>query len=122
VWWRRACSRCAAALGTLKFEGRSAATAVNIIRRGPRRADATESPKNSGIEGAVVVNKVRRGQGSVRLQRRRPAPTKIWSKAGVIDPTKVVRVALPKTRQSVASLMLTNGGRSSPELPKTTQA
>jgi chaperonin GroEL len=77
---------------------------VNVIRR------AIEEPlrqiaANAGVEGAVVVNNVRRGKGAYGYN----ALTERYEdlvEAGVIDPTKVVRAAL-QNAASVASLMLT---------------
>jgi chaperonin GroEL len=77
---------------------------VNIVKR------AIEEPlrqmaRNAGVEGAVVVNKVREGKGGFGYN----VATDVYEdlvKAGVIDPTKVVRVAL-QNAASVASLMLT---------------
>ncbi len=77
---------------------------ANVIRR------ALEEPlrqiaQNGGVEGAVVVNKVRDGQGAFGYN----AASGVYEdlvEAGVIDPTKVVRVAL-QNAASVASLMLT---------------
>jgi chaperonin GroEL len=77
---------------------------VNIIRR------ALEEPlrqmaQNGGAEGAVVVNKICQGEGAYGYN----VATNQFEDlvlAGVIDPTKVVRVAL-QNAASVASLMLT---------------
>ncbi|MCP3137450.1 chaperonin GroEL [Pyxidicoccus xibeiensis] len=77
---------------------------VDIIRRAlqePLRKIAS----NAGIEGAVVINKVREGQGAFGFNAR----TEVYEdleKAGVIDPTKVERTAL-QNAASVASLLLT---------------
>jgi chaperonin GroEL len=76
---------------------------VNIVRR------AIEEPlrqiaKNGGQEGAVVVTKVREGMGAFGYN----ASSDLYEDlvlAGVIDPTKVVRVAL-QSAASVASIML----------------
>jgi chaperonin GroEL len=95
--------RCATALDALKFDD-DRHFGVNILRR------ALEEPMrqiayNSGAEGAVVVAKVREGTGAYGYN----AATGVFEdlvKAGVIDPTKVVRVAL-QNAASVASLMLT---------------
>ncbi len=60
---------------------------------------------NAGLEGAVVINKVREGKGAYGFNAR----TEVYEdleKAGVIDPTKVARCALINAA-SVASLMLT---------------
>jgi chaperonin GroEL len=77
---------------------------VNIIRR------ALEEPlrqmaRNAGVEGAVVVAKVREGTGGYGYNVA-TGEYQDLVEAGVIDPTKVVRVAL-QNAASVASLMLT---------------
>jgi chaperonin GroEL len=77
---------------------------VNIIRR------AAEEPLrqiagNAGVDGSIVVEKVKQGKGAFGFN----AATEEYEdlvKAGVIDPTKVVRAAL-QNAASVASLMLT---------------
>ncbi len=77
---------------------------VSIVRRAieePLRWIAT----NAGLEGAVVVQKVKEGRGSFGFN----AATEKYEdlvQAGVIDPTKVVRAAL-QNAASVASLLLT---------------
>ncbi|QSQ25200.1 chaperonin GroEL [Pyxidicoccus parkwayensis] len=77
---------------------------VDIIRRAlqePLRKIAS----NAGVEGAVVINKVREGKGAFGYNAR----TEVYEdleKAGVIDPTKVERTAL-QNAASVASLLLT---------------
>ena len=77
---------------------------VNIVRRAmeePLRQIST----NAGVDGSIVVSKVRDGQGSFGFN----AATLEYGdlvKAGVIDPTKVVRTAL-QNAASVASLLLT---------------
>jgi len=76
---------------------------VNIIRR------AVEEPMrqiavNAGAEASIVVDKVKHGKGGFGFN----AATLTYQdlvEAGVIDPTKVVRVAL-ENAASVASLML----------------
>jgi chaperonin GroEL len=77
---------------------------VNLIRR------ALEEPlrqiaHNGGAEGAVVVNRVREGTGAYGYNVASNEYEDLVV-AGVIDPTKVVRVAL-QNAASVASLMLT---------------
>ncbi|MCZ7620118.1 MAG: chaperonin GroEL [Myxococcota bacterium] len=77
---------------------------VNIIRR------AVEEPlrmisQNAGVEGSIVIERVKSGKGSFGFN----AATEEYEdlvKAGVIDPTKVVRTAL-QNAASVASLLLT---------------
>jgi len=77
---------------------------VNIIRR------ATEEPirriaLNTGVEGAIVLQKVREGKGAFGFDAASEEYTDLL-KAGIIDPTKVVRTAL-QNASSVAGLMLT---------------
>jgi chaperonin GroEL len=80
------------------------AAGVSIIRRSveePLRRIA----ENAGVEGSIVVDKVRNGKGGFGFN----AQTEEYEdlvKAGVIDPTKVVRSAL-QNAASVASLLLT---------------
>jgi chaperonin GroEL len=77
---------------------------VNIVRR------AVEEPlrmisQNAGIDGSIVIEKVKGGKGAFGFN----AATEEYEdlvKAGVIDPTKVVRSAL-QNAASVASLLLT---------------
>ncbi|MBW2543093.1 MAG: chaperonin GroEL [Deltaproteobacteria bacterium] len=77
---------------------------VSIIRK------AVEEPlrriaENAGIDGSIVVDKVKNGKGAFGFN----AQTEEYEdliKAGVIDPTKVVRTAL-QNAASVASLLLT---------------
>jgi chaperonin GroEL len=91
------------ALDELKLDEEQTA-GVNIVRR------AIEAPlrmiaQNAGLEGAIVVDKVKGGKGSFGFN----AATEQYedlAKAGVIDPTKVVRTAL-QNAASVASLLLT---------------
>jgi chaperonin GroEL len=77
---------------------------VNIIRR------AIEEPlrqiaANAGVEGSIVVDKVRNGKGSFGYNARTDEYGDLLAQ-GVIDPTKVVRYAL-QNAASVAGLMLT---------------
>jgi chaperonin GroEL len=91
------------AIATVKF-GDDRQYGVNVIRR------AVEEPlrqiaRNAGLEGSIVVEKVKDGSGSFGFN----AATEEYEdlvKSGVIDPTKVVRVAL-QNAASVAALMLT---------------
>jgi chaperonin GroEL len=95
--------RCVASLAALKFDDERR-FGVDVIRR------ALEEPlrqiaQNCGAEGAIVLGKVRAGSGSFGYN----AATGVYEdlvSAGIIDPTKVVRVAL-QNAASVASLMLT---------------
>jgi chaperonin GroEL len=77
---------------------------VNIVKR------AIEEPlrniaSNAGIEGAIVLDKVRQGKGAYGYDASSEEYGDLL-KAGIIDPTKVVRTAL-QNAASVASLLLT---------------
>src|SRR6188768_2496811 len=77
---------------------------VNIVRR------ALEEPLrqisgNAGVDGSIVVAKVKEGKGAFGFNAQTLEYTDLV-KAGVIDPTKVVRTAL-QNASSVAGLMLT---------------
>ena len=95
--------RCLPALDKVKADGEQA-FGVDIVKRAltePLRKIA----QNAGLEGAVVVDKVRAGQGAFGLNARTETYEDL-EKAGVIDPTKVSRTAL-QNASSVASLLLT---------------
>ena len=95
--------RCLPALEKLKVEG-DKKIGVDIIRR------ALEEPirqisNNAGQEGSVVVEKVKNEKGAFGFDAAADEYADMI-KAGIIDPTKVVRLAL-KNAASVASLMIT---------------
>jgi chaperonin GroEL len=95
--------RASKALDSLKIADEQMA-GVNIIRRAiqePLRQIAA----NGGLEGAIVVNKVRDGQGSYGYNAASDTYGDLVQ-MGVIDPVKVVRSAL-QNAASVAGLMLT---------------
>jgi chaperonin GroEL len=95
--------RALSSLDGLKFDD-DRRFGVNIVRRAieePMRQIAA----NAGVDGSIVVEKVKGGKGAFGFN----AATEEYEdlvKAGVIDPTKVVRAAL-QNAASVASLMLT---------------
>ena len=79
-------------------------TGIQIIRR------AIEEPlrqicKNAGVEGAVVVNKVREGEGNFGYNAKNDTYGDL-REVGVVDPAKVTRVAL-ENAASVAGMFLT---------------
>lgn len=91
-------------LKAVKAENEDEQTGINII------AKAIESPlrtivANAGVEGSVVVQKVREGQGDFGYNARADRYEQLLA-AGVIDPTKVARVAL-ENAASVAGMFLT---------------
>ncbi len=96
--------RAQAALDNLKGETEDETTGIEIIKR------AIEEPLrqiayNAGVEGAVVVNKVREGKGDFGYNARKDIYEDL-KKAGVIDPKKVTRVAL-ENAASIAGMFLT---------------
>ncbi|MDY3935115.1 MAG: chaperonin GroEL [Prevotella sp.] len=96
--------RAQAQLTDLKGENTDEQTGINIVYR------AIEEPlrqiiANAGGEGAVVVNKVREGEGDFGYNARRDQYEDLRA-AGVIDPAKVARVAL-ENAASIAGMFLT---------------
>ncbi len=96
--------RCAKAIEKLKLEG-DEAVGANIVRR------ALEEPirqivENSGLEGSVVVEKVKAAQVPTYGFDAESMDYVDMFQAGIIDPTKVERVAL-ENAASIASLLLT---------------
>lgn len=92
------------ALENLEGVNEDETTGVNIIRR------ALEEPlrqivRNAGGEGAVVVQKIREGKGDFGYNARTNVYENLLA-AGVIDPTKVARVAL-ENASSISGLFLT---------------
>ncbi len=95
--------RAVPALEKMKLEG-DQQFGVNIVRR------ACEEPirliaENAGVEGSIVVDKVRHSKGSNGYNAATDEFVDLVE-AGVIDPTKVTRCAL-QNASSVAGLMLT---------------
>ena len=92
------------ALEGLKGDNADEQTGINIVCRAieePLRQIVT----NSGGEGAVVVDKVRQGEGDYGYNAREDKYEDL-RKAGVIDPAKVERVAL-ENAASIAGMFLT---------------
>ncbi len=96
--------RAAAALDKVEARNDDEETGVNIIR------SAVESPlrtivANAGGEGSVVVNEVKNGKADYGYNARENKYEALIA-AGVIDPTKVTRLAL-ENAASIAALLLT---------------
>ena len=96
--------RAIAALDKLKGHNAEEQTGISIIRR------ALEEPlriltANAGIDGSIVVQKVRDGKADFGFNARTEQYENLF-KAGVIDPTKVSRVAL-ENAASIAGMLLT---------------
>ncbi|MCH7783495.1 chaperonin GroEL [candidate division KSB1 bacterium] len=95
--------RAAAGLDKLKLKG-DQAIGVDIVRR------ALEEPirqivHNAGLEASVVVNKVKEGKGPYGYNVTTEEYTDLVT-SGVIDPTKVTRIAL-ENACSIAGIMIT---------------
>lgn len=96
--------RAASALDSLKGDNEDQDTGINIIRI------AIESPlrtivANAGGEGSVVINRIKENTGNFGYNARTDVYEDLFE-AGVIDPTKVTRLAL-ENASSIAALLLT---------------
>ncbi len=96
--------RCIPALDELKGVNEDENTGIAIIRR------AVEEPlrqiiANAGEEGAVIVQRVRDGKDDFGFNARTEVFENLYA-AGVIDPTKVTRIAI-ENAASIASMLLT---------------
>ncbi|HOG68340.1 MAG TPA: chaperonin GroEL [Fibrobacteraceae bacterium] len=96
--------RAASAIDALKFDNDDQKTGASIIRRAieePLRQIVT----NAGLEGSVVVNKVKEGKDGFGYNAKTDKYEDLI-KAGVIDPAKVTKAALGNAA-SIASMLLT---------------
>ena len=96
--------RCLDSLKSLKGDNDDEQTGIAIVER------AIEEPlrqiaANAGVEGAVVVQKVREGKGDFGYNARTDSYENLLA-SGVIDPAKVTRVAL-ENAASIAGMFLT---------------
>ena len=96
--------RCISSLEGMKGDNDDETTGIEIIRR------AIEEPlrqivANAGLEGAVVVQKVKEGTGDFGYNARTDSYENLFT-TGVIDPAKVSRVAL-ENAASIAGMFLT---------------
>ncbi|MDF1549723.1 MAG: chaperonin GroEL, partial [Bacteroidales bacterium] len=92
------------ALNDLTGDNEDETTGMSIVKRAleePLRQIVT----NAGDEGSVVVQKVKEGKGSFGYNARTEVYEDLFE-AGVIDPTKVVRIAL-ENAASIAGMLLT---------------
>ena len=92
------------AIENLKGDNEDENTGIAIIKR------ALEEPlrqivENAGLEGSVVIQRVKEGKDDFGFNARTDQYENLY-KAGVIDPTKVARVAL-ENAASIASMLLT---------------
>jgi chaperonin GroEL len=96
--------RCIAALESMKGLNEDETFGINIVKR------ALEEPlrqivANAGGEGSIVVQKVKEGKDDFGYNARTEVYENLLA-AGVIDPTKVTRVAL-ENAASIAGMLLT---------------
>ena len=96
--------RAAAALNGLKGDNDDETTGIHIV------AKAIEEPlrqiaANAGVDGSVIVQKIKEGSADFGYNARTDEYVNMFE-AGVIDPTKVARVAL-ENAASVAGMFLT---------------
>jgi len=101
-------------LASLKGENDDETTGVALVAR------AIEEPlrqivENAGMEGSVVVAKVKEGKGDFGFNAKNDEYQNMYE-AGIIDPTKVTRIAL-ENAASVAGLLLTTEATIT-EIPK----
>jgi len=94
---------CIKSLDKVPVEGEEV-IGVNILKR------ALEEPirqiaQNAGVEGAVVIEKIRQNNGSVGFNAAKMKYEDLMA-AGVVDPTKVVRATI-QNAASAASILLT---------------
>jgi chaperonin GroEL len=78
-------------------------TGLQILKRA-LEAPTRQIAENSAVDGGVVVNEMRKGAGNLGFDAARKEYVDLV-KAGIIDPTKVVRIAL-ENAVSVASVLL----------------
>ena len=91
-------------LNNMEGDNNDETTGIQIVRR------AVEEPLrqiviNSGIEGSIVVQKIKEGKGDFGFNARTEVYENLLA-AGVIDPTKVTRIAL-ENAASIAGMLLT---------------
>ncbi len=96
--------RAIAALDNFRSSNDDEKLGAAIVRR------ALEAPvriivENAGLEGSVIVNRIKEGKGDFGFNARTEVFENLY-KSGVIDPTKVTRVAL-ENAASIAGMLLT---------------
>lgn len=96
--------RASSVLDSIKGDNEDQDTGINIVRM------AIEAPlrtivENAGGEGSVVINKIKENKGNFGYNARTDVYEDLFE-AGVIDPTKVTRLAL-ENASSIAALLLT---------------
>jgi chaperonin GroEL len=90
-------------------------TGLQILRRA-LEAPTRQLAENSGVDGGVVVNEMRRGTGTRGFDAARKEYVDLVE-TGIIDPTKVVRVGLENAVSAASLLLLTEATLT--EVPET---
>jgi len=90
-------------------------TGAQILRRA-LEAPARQIAENSAVEGGVVVERMRSGDGAMGFDAARKIYVDLID-AGIVDPTKVVRVALENAVSVASTLLLTEATMT--EVPET---
>ncbi|MGB9853132.1 MAG: chaperonin GroEL [Candidatus Kapaibacteriota bacterium] len=96
--------RCLHTLDTLKPENEDQKIGIEIVRRALEEP-ARQIVANAGLEPSVIINKIKEGNGAFGFNAQTEQFEDLFE-SGVIDPTKVARVAL-ENAASVAGLLLT---------------
>ena len=93
-------------------------TGLLILKRA-LETPARQIAENSAIDGGVVVDRMRAGSGNYGFDAARGEYVDLVA-AGIIDPTKVVRIALENAVSVASVLLLTEATLTEVEEPKTT--
>ena len=93
------------ALDKIKGANDDQKVGVDIVRRA-LQAPVRQIAENAGVDGAVVAGKLLEGKGGVHGFDAQTETYKDLVKAGIVDPTKVVRTAL-QDAASIAGLLIT---------------
>jgi chaperonin GroEL len=95
-------------------------TGIQILKRA-LEAPARQIAENSAVDGGVVVSRMREGKGSVGFDAARKEYVDL-TEAGIIDPTKVVRIAIENAVSVASLLLLTEATVTEVEEPKKEKA
>ena len=113
--------RAKAAIGKLEGENADVQAGINIVLRA-LEAPARQIVENAGVEGSVVVGKILENKSQTYGYDAQTEQYVDMLSAGIVDPAKVVRVAL-QDAASIAGLMITTEAmvaeRPKPDAPAT---
>jgi chaperonin GroEL len=91
-------------------------TGVQILKRA-LEAPTRQIAENSAVDGGVVVNRMRSGTGALGFDAARKEYVDLVE-AGIVDPTKVVRIALENAVSAASVLLLTEATMTEVPEPK----